>query len=226
MTKRPIRAVAFDLDGTLYPNRRFYVRLIPFLLKHHRLLAAMGKARNWMREEGHGSSFFEEQSRIMASILGRDPAQVHEETETLIYRGWEPLFKGLELFPHVRETLDSLSDAGLPLGLLSDFPPDTKLRYMELDSYFPVVLGSEACGRLKPDPLPFNTLASALGFDPGEILYVGNSISYDVKGARGAGMQTALVAGRLSRAFNPRIRRCGADFIFSDYRQLKKFVVG
>lgn len=226
MTKRPIRAVAFDLDGTLYPNRRFYVRLVPFLLKHHRLLAAMGKARDWMREEGHDSSFFEEQSRIMASILGRDPAEVHEQTETLIYRGWEPLFKGLKLFAHVRETLDAFSAAGLPLGLLSDFPPETKLRYLALDSLFDVVLGSEACGRLKPDPLPFNALAGALGVESGEILYVGNSISYDIHGARGAGMQTALVTGALSRLLSPRVRRCEADFVFSDYRQLKKFVIG
>jgi len=226
MTKRPIRAVAFDLDGTLYPNRRFYIRLLPFLLRHHRLLAAMGKARNYMRDQGHDSSFFEEQSRIMAAILGEDQELVHSKTETLIYRGWEPLFKGLKLFPHVTATLSALREAGLPLGLLSDFPPETKLRYLELDGYFDTVLGSEACGRLKPDPLPFETLARELGCEAGEILYVGNSISYDVEGARAAGMQTALVSGALVRRLSPRVRASNADFIFSDYRQLRDFVLG
>lgn len=226
MTKCPIRAVAFDLDGTLYPNYRFYLRLVPFLLRHHRLLAAMGKARSWMREEGHGSSFFEEQSRIMASILGEDPSAVHAKTEKLIYRGWEPLFTGLKLFPHVLETLEALKTASYPLGLLSDFPPEVKLKNLGLDGYFQTVLGSELCGRLKPDPLPFEALARGLGVEREAILYVGNSISYDVEGARGAGMQTALVTGRFKRVASPRVRRCGADFVFSDYRQLTKFVVG
>lgn len=225
MIKSSISALAFDLDGTLYPNYRFYIKLIPFLIRHNRLLYAMGKARNHMRDRGHGHSFFDEQARIMGEILGEDADSVHARTETLIYRGWEPLFAGVKLFAGAENCLTTLRNAGYRLALLSDFPPEAKLKFLKLDSYFDVVLGSETCGRLKPDPLPFNCLAEKLKLSPEQILYVGNSVAYDVVGAKNAGMKTAIICSPLKKLFSRKIRHSGADFIFTKYRQLQKFMV-
>jgi len=111
-------AIAFDLDGTLYPNYRLYVRLIPFIIKEHRLLRAMGKARDTLRAAAQEGRFYDIQARIMADILRGDPTSVQERTEALIYRGWEPLFRGVRLFDGVRETLDAFKSAGLKLGML------------------------------------------------------------------------------------------------------------
>jgi putative hydrolase of the HAD superfamily len=44
-------AVAFDLDGTLYPNYRLNIRLLPFLCGHWPLVAALGRARKIIRRE-------------------------------------------------------------------------------------------------------------------------------------------------------------------------------
>ena len=46
-----ISAVAFDLDGTLYPNYSLYIRLLPFLFRHPQLIAALGKARQIIRRQ-------------------------------------------------------------------------------------------------------------------------------------------------------------------------------
>ncbi|MFA6507311.1 MAG: HAD family hydrolase [Treponemataceae bacterium] len=211
-------AVAFDLDGTLYPNRRFYMRLIPFMIREHRLLRAMGKARDALRAAVHEGRFYDLQARIMAEILNDDPETIKAKTERLIYRGWEPLFQKIKLFEGVRETLTEFKAAGLKLGLLSDFPPETKLEYLGISDFWDVVMCSENTGRLKPDPLSFTLLAQELGVDCSRVLYVGNSVSYDVVGSKSAGMKSALIApfGR---------RNSGADFIFSDYRQLQRFVL-
>jgi putative hydrolase of the HAD superfamily len=229
--KKDISAVAFDLDGTLYPNYRFYLRILPFILKEQRLLRALGKARTILREKNHEAEgahippeerFYHLQSRIMADILKDDPEEVKNRIETLIYRGWEPIFSGIKLFPHVRETLSALREGGLKLGLLSDFPPEFKLRNLKLEGFWEVVLCSEITGRLKPDPVPFLELARRLGFPPEEILYVGNSVSYDITGARRLGMKAALVAsGPRGRLWSG-----GADFVFRDYRQLRNYVLG
>ena len=56
---------------------------------------------------------------------------------------------------------------------------------------FDVALSAETVGRLKPDPAPFRALADALGVDPQEVLYVGNSYKYDVVGSKSAGMAAA-----------------------------------
>ena len=224
-------AVAFDLDGTLYPNFRFYWRLIPFLAKEQRLVRAFGEARRRLRNsdrnpgsgerEKTGGGFYESQARIIGELLNEDAKIIRERVERLIYRGWEPLYKKVRLFPHVRETLDSFRKKGVRIGLLSDFPPGAKLENLGLSGYWDAVLCSEHSGHLKPDSAPFMELARLMEMPLQKILYVGNSVSYDVAGAQKAGMKAALI--------RPWWKKCpsavAADFIFYDYRQLCEYVL-
>jgi putative hydrolase of the HAD superfamily len=224
-----IAAAAFDLDGTLYPNYRLYVRLIPFLLREWRLLLAFGKARNAIREEGEQNpplhvDFYDYQARLAADRLAAEPALVRDKIERLIYRGWERHFTKVKLFPHVPETLAALRGAGFRLGLLSDFPPETKLARLGIGDCWDAVLCTERIGALKPDIRPFQELAAAMRLAPEQILYVGNSRRYDVMGAQGAGMRTALITGPLSGT-GKRGSDCPADFVFHDYRQLCDYMV-
>jgi putative hydrolase of the HAD superfamily len=217
-------AVAFDLDGTLYPNYRLNFRLIPFALREFPLLLAFGKARNRLRGKGcpresllPGEDYYGAQARLTAAQLGiTDAAGVREKLDRLIYRGWVSCFTKIKLYPHVRETLDKLRRGGLKLALLSDFPPEGKLKALGLEDIWDLVLCSEVIGALKPDPLPFETLVRGLGMEASRILYVGNSLAYDVRGAMNAGLQTAL------------IKPWGgaADFVFFDYRKLAQYVLG
>jgi putative hydrolase of the HAD superfamily len=227
-----IDAVAFDLDGTLYPNYRFYIRLVPFILRHHRLMLAMGKARKIIRDplltDPSGISvpppgyFYDLQARFMAAYLKKDSGLVKEWTEKFIYRGWEELFRKIKLFPQVKETLARLREGGLKLALLSDFPPKQKLDYLGISGFWDTVICSEDTGRLKPDIVPFRVLAEELALPPGRILYVGNSVSYDIIGARKAGMKAALVSSPLQKN---RRHNGNADFIFTGYRQLTDYVL-
>ncbi|MDR2021008.1 MAG: HAD family hydrolase [Treponema sp.] len=220
--ERNIDGIAFDLDGTFYPDYRFYVRLVPFILRECRLLLAMGKARSALRENPEEGDFYDLQARIMAKILRKDPQTIKERTERLIYRNWEPLFKKVKPYPHVRETLENLHKGGFKLGLLSDFPPEKKLEYLGLADHWDTILCSESTGRLKPHSAPFGELAKSMGLPPERILYVGNSVKYDIIGAKRAGMKAALVSPCLLKK---RRHRGNADFIFSDYRQLYTFVL-
>ena len=214
--------MAFDLDGTLYPDFRFFIRLIPFLLKEGPLLMAMGKARKHLRKTGaYQGDFYDTQARLMAGYLGKPVQETKERIEKLIYLGWVRHFKKIKLYPHVRETLESFRGEGIKMGMLSDFPPETKLEYLGLGGYWDVIACSEESGRLKPDPLSFLDLARKMDIQADKILYVGNRLSYDVAGAKGAGMKTALIKApwkRVSRELVP-------DFVFHDYRQLQKYVL-
>ncbi|MDR0495783.1 MAG: HAD family hydrolase [Treponema sp.] len=221
-----ISAVAFDLDGTLYPNYRFNIRLLPFLCRHLRLMAAFGKARNIIRDEQEQSpsfiqpDFYDHQARLVASLLRAEPEQTQEKINRLIYRGWEPYFLKIRLFPHVRELLTDLRAAGLKLALLSDFPPETKLKNLGLAGCWDAVLCSESIGALKPALRPFTKLAEALGCPPEQVLYVGNSGLYDAAGAGRAGMKTALITRCIVHSGKSK-----ADFSFHSYRQLRDFVL-
>jgi putative hydrolase of the HAD superfamily len=223
------RGVAFDLDGTLYPNYRLYLRLLPSLFRHPLFLSALNSARSDLHRQASSAAaaadFYERQSLLMGKSLKKDPRWVRERTEIIIYRNWEDRFSGIKLFPHVAETLTAFRRAGLRLGLLSDFPPERKLAFLGLGALFDAAFSSEETGFLKPHKTPFAKLAEALVLAPGEILYVGNSPLYDAAGARAAGMHSALIrrgffsTGSYSGAG-------GADFIFRDYRQLQQYVLG
>ncbi|MDR0316449.1 MAG: HAD family hydrolase [Treponema sp.] len=224
-----IEAVAFDLDGTLYPESSLNVRLVPFILKEWRLLWNFGKARDLIRAEQERSSplppssdFYDHQARLVAQISDADPQLVKERIERFIYRGYEPHFRKIKLFPHVVHTLAALRGAGLKLGMLSDFPPENKLEHLGIAGLWDVVMCSERTGALKPDIRPFATLSAALGVLPERILYVGNNLRYDAAGAKRAGMKTALIAGPLAALSGSRGL---VDFTFHDYRQLCKFVL-
>jgi putative hydrolase of the HAD superfamily len=138
--REDIRGVAFDLDGTFYPNYRFYVRLIPFVVKEWRYLLAFSKARTALRKTFRDGNFYDLQALLMGEILKRDGALVKDRTERLIYRGWEPLFKKVRPYPHVSQTLSALKSAGLQMGLLSDFPAEQKLKNLGLDGYWDTVI--------------------------------------------------------------------------------------
>ena len=240
-----IEGIAFDLDGTLYPNYRFNIRLLPFIFKEMRLLSAFGKARAIMRKEQKLPSFspgfkdkggfYEYQTELTAKLLeqrtgNNEQSKLQEKIEKLIYRGWEPLFKKVKLYKGAIKTLAAFKQAGYKLALMSDFPPNTKLGYLELINFpetktaiWDAVLCSEQCGALKPHTLPFIELAAAMSLPPEKVLYVGNSRAYDVIGAHNAGMKTAWIKS----VFFPGKGRKEpkANFVFSNYRQLYNFMI-
>jgi len=230
--RQGINAVAFDLDGTLYPNYSLNIRLMPFLFKHWRFLLAFGRARDIIRSELAQTAFtqtpssiipdfYERQAQLVANQLKADKETIRERIDRLIYRGWEPFFLKIKPFPHIKEVLTEMKAAGLKLGLLSDFPPDTKLEYMGLSSFWDTALCTECIGALKPASRPFEELAKALHCAPEQIIYVGNSSRYDVEGAKRAGMKAALLTtGRF-----PFMTESKADFTFRNYRQFRNYML-
>jgi len=232
-----ISAVAFDLDGTLYPNYRLNLRLLPFLLRHCKFMLAFGRARDIIRREQEaqaelaaqtastvqppsGIDFYDRQAQLVAEQIKAQKEEIRERIDRLIYRGWESFFLKIKPFPHVKEVLGELKAAGLKLGLLSDFPPETKLEYLGLSSFWDTVLCTESIGALKPAVKPFEELAKALACPAEKILYVGNSRRYDVGGAKRAGLKAALLNIGL-----PVISGVKADFTFRSYRQLRNFML-
>ena len=226
-----LKAVGFDLDGTLYPNYSLYLRLLPKLILHPLFYRAFSKARSQLHVGQNdcpesGASFYDRQASEMALILGKPAEQIKHKAECLVYKNWENHFSGIKLFPHLKETLGALRGAGLRLAVLSDFPPVRKLSLLGLDGFFDTAIASEETGALKPSGIPFSAMARALNVRHDEILYVGNSAHFDVEGAKSAGMKAALIrrdvfsTGRVPKNFAGK-----ADFVFRDYRQLREYIL-
>lgn len=215
-------AIAFDIDGTLYPNHRILLKLIPGVLAEPRLINAFRKARRILRKNKTEGLFFDTQAEIISRLLNKDQIEIKTKIENIIYKKWCEVFKKIKPFKYVRETIELIRKHGYKTGVMSDFPPHEKLINLNLDGLWDAEIGSEFTGKLKPDPKPFLRLAETLGTPPERILYVGNSVKYDIAGAKNVGMKAALIRPPL-----PMLQSAGnADFVFNNYRQLQKFILG
>lgn len=234
-----IRAVAFDIDGTLYPDRALWFRVLPFGVRNAGFLRALSSARKELhrlaalphRDAGTPRGL-EDFRSLQAELAGRIlewPAEMAKShAEASVYGELEEAFARVPLFPGLLECLESFKEAGLRLAVLSDFPARRKLEVLGIDDYFELARSSEESGLLKPAPEPFRALAAELGLEPSEMLYVGNSLRYDIAGAKAAGMETALRLSRIS-ALAGKARRAEAgqrpDFAFSSWLSLRDWVL-
>lgn len=101
--------------------------------------------------------------------------------------------------------MDRLHSVGVPLGVVSNANGQVEglLRNLCLCQVGPgggvpveIVVDSAVVGVEKPDPTVFApavTLLTGRGIDPARIAYVGDSLRYDVTGARAAGLRPVLM---------------------------------
>ncbi|MFW6274829.1 MAG: HAD family hydrolase [Spirochaetota bacterium] len=144
------------------------------------------------------------------------------------------------LMPNVPHTLQSISRAGYPLGIVSNAQFYTPLI---LEALCGVSLGaagfredllvwSYRLGRAKPSVLMFDPLLDTLrkryAIRPNEVLYVGNDMLNDIYTASASGCKTALFAGdrrslRLRRE-NSLVQSLQSDAIMSDISHLQQLL--
>jgi putative hydrolase of the HAD superfamily len=217
-----ISAVAFDLDGTLYSDRSVYIRSVPLFLRHPRFIAAFNRMRKDIRKLPRIDDLRLKQAEMVASELRIPVGAASDLIERIIYGEWERYYDRIRPFPHVREMLDRLKRDGLKLVLLSDFPVEAKLRFLQLENVWDYRVSSDTAHHLKPHPAPFTLIRDAIGEPFERILYVGDRYRYDIVGAKGVGM----LAAHFTRK---KIKSSIADITFSDYGELyeilaKKFI--
>ena len=218
------KVIAFDIDGTLYPSWIFYICVLPYFFAHFFFFLNYGKVRRILHRTAPLPDLFEYQARLLAERTGRTVAATKEKIRKIVYVGLKPYFRLVRPFPYVKEAFKRLYKAGYTLAILSDFPPEQKGDLWGLLSYCKVVLGSERLGALKPSVYPFGILAATLGVAPSEILYVGNSLHYDIEGAYNAGMKTAYLKSWWYGLFHRR-SLVRPDISFRTYRQLLNIVL-
>ena len=218
-----IKAVAFDIDGTLYNDIKLYVSMTFYVLKHLKFFINFSKVRKELHKTAPLADFYEYQARLLSKHMRVTSEKAKDLIECISYEGMKPYFLKLKPYPQVYETFVALKASGLKVALLSDFPPEQKGGVWGVRSLCDVCMGSEEAGALKPSLYPFGILTSRLGVKPEEILYVGNSKIYDVLGARNAGMKTAYLLKGLRALFNVPLKE--ADVSFKNYKQLRNIVL-
>jgi len=100
--------------------------------------------------------------------------------------------------PGAAECLTRLAEGGLRLGIVSnaDGRVESALARAGLAQLVEVIVDSGAVGVAKPDPAIFDYALRPLGLDPGETWYLGDTVTFDVRGAEAAGIEAWVVDHR------------------------------
>ena len=102
-------------------------------------------------------------------------------------------FKTLRPYPEVPSVLRRLKRK-YRLAVVTDAPRNKAWQRLWLTGlwrFFELVITYDDTRRFKPHPSPFKLLLRKTGLKPSEVLFVGDNLERDVKGAKRAGMKTA-----------------------------------
>jgi len=205
---RGIRAVLFDVDGTLYrqlPVRACMVAelaaaatLAPARTRRSAAtLVAFRRTREELRSLGHGASSLElVQYARTADTIGANPDQVRAIVEEWMLRRPLKYLRAARRRP-MAALIERLSRRGIRSGVFSDYPAADKVDALGLAGFFSLTLCSTDpdINAFKPHPRGFLRACAMWRLAPEEVLYVGDRADTDGAGAQAAGMPAVVFGG-------------------------------
>jgi phosphoglycolate phosphatase len=182
-----VRALIFDLDGTLIDSKLDLIRSVNAMLQE------MG--REQLHEDtisgyiGHGAPL------LVSRALGNNASEKERERALKFFLAY---YEGHKMdstcaYPGVPEALEQL--AAFPMAILTNKPVRISARILEelgLAKYFRAVYGGNSFETKKPDPLGAQTILREFGAAPAEAILIGDS-EVDIQTARNAGTLAAAV---------------------------------
>jgi len=196
-----IEAVLFDLDGTLLDFFGDAERALKEAMRRQVAMPTHWAAffevyvaaalRRW--DEYVAGELERDQMRRLrvADALEQTGLEV-DKTEAVVSDYLRLLQANPTVMPGARQVFAELGRR-YRIGLVTNGLLDTSARRIErtgIGSYFETVVISEAEKLFKPDPAIFHEALRRLGVEAGRAVFVGDSLEYDVAGARAAGMRS------------------------------------
>jgi putative hydrolase of the HAD superfamily len=202
----PPKAIGFDLFNTLmtvHPDAMQQAHELQLRVLHEEGLP--------VKEADFGKAYLEAAVKFIKAAH-KDGRETHnrfwvaQALETLGYglspedpriaRAVEAYFSAFypncRLIPGTMELLGELAER-YPLGMVTNFTDGPAARkiidLLGLNPFFRHVFVSGELGYRKPHPSLFERLVRALGVSAEEVLFVGDDLETDVRGARDAGLQ-------------------------------------
>jgi phosphoglycolate phosphatase len=208
----------FDLDGTLIDSKRD-------------LADSVNAMRSWMGFNpltddrvysyvGSGAPML-----VRRALPGATEAEQERALRYFLDYYREHMLDATTLYPGVREALDRLHAAGVPLAVLTNKPVRFSVQLLErlgLRTRFFRVYGGNSFEEKKPHPVGIDLLVAESNADRARTVMVGDS-AVDVLTARNAGVRACGV----SWGFQPEtFAEAPPDFVVDDMRALADMVLG
>ncbi len=176
--RRSVKAVLFDLDGTLIDS----IPLIVASLRHamSTVLAVDLSDEQLMRNIG---TPLVKQMREFSPEHADELLRVYREHNAIHHDTW------VNEYPMTSETLLALKAMGYPVGVVTSKAGEGARRGLAvtgLDQYIDILVTCDDTDRHKPEPDPLYLAAERFGLKATECVYVGDS-EFDMMAAKAAG---------------------------------------
>lgn len=195
-----VRALCFDVDGTLSDTDDLYVRRLKRWIGSERLARRLVM---WLEAPGNGLL-------ILADRLGIDDEMI--KLIDWMYRHRRKRWREFLIIPGVAEMLQRLS-RHYPLAVISSRDEHSTRQFLDhfnLTPLFQVIVTALTCEHTKPYPDPILYAAQAIGVRSEACLMIGDT-TVDIRAGRAAGAQTVGVLCGFGE--ENELRRAGADLI-------------
>lgn len=181
----PIRAILFDLDGTLIDQFQAIYKAFALTLQ------SMGFPKPSFKEVKKAVGGASEAT--MTKLIGTDRAKEAVKILRPIFE--KEMFNGLIALPGAIEVLQQCSDKNIKTAVLTNkYGPHARAAcsYLKFDDYLEFTVGADDTRWKKPDPNLTHFTLERLGSTSQNTLYVGDS-PYDYKTALNASMPCILL---------------------------------
>lgn len=215
-THRDIRAVTFDVGGTLIHPFPSVGHVYAEVAARHGLSSIRPETLNtqfalaWRSRES-----FDYSRTAWSRLVDRTfsywfrPGQPVPFFDELYDRFAAP--ECWRVFDDVIPALETLNERGIELGIVSNWDERLRplLRLLRLDRYFRVIAISHEIGFTKPSPVIFAEATRKFACPPTAVLHVGDSEEEDYEGATTAGLRAVQLRRQSHRGLTACLHSLG-----------------
>ncbi|MCD5979870.1 N-acetylmuramic acid 6-phosphate phosphatase MupP [Pseudomonas quasicaspiana] len=212
-----LRAVLFDMDGTLLDTAPDFIAICQAMLAERGLPPVPDKL---IRDEVSGGA----KAMVAASFAMSPEAEGFEALRLeFLERYQRDCAVHSKLFDGMAELLADIEKANLIWGVVTNKPVRFAQPIMDqlgLSQRSALLICPDHVTRSKPDPEPLTLACKMLDLDPASVLFVGDDLR-DIESGRDAGTKTAAVRyGYIHPNDNP--DHWGADVVVDHPLELRK----
>lgn len=208
-----IKALCFDVDGTLSDTDDYYANKVAGFLPHFLFHDPVQTARRlvmWVESPGNALLGFADRigidDEMVAVIDWLNRHRQRPPKQYLIVPGVEEMFKQMQ--------------GRYPMSIVSARDEKSTMRFLtqfDLCKYFDVIITALSAPHTKPYPDPILLAAERMGVQPQECLMIGDT-TVDMRAGKAAGAQAVGVLCGFGE--EPELRQLGADLILKSTSDL------
>jgi len=192
------KLVVFDLDGTLYNQKKMrktmllkllsYYCLRPFRWFDLKIIDTFRREREKLAFEKDMVNLQDLQYQVCANKLNIEKEKVKKVIDQWILNAPLPLLHKW-VFPEIREFIKLLESHNIPIAVWSDYAAVEKIKAMNIDADLIVSATDAQIDKMKPNTTGLSYILSHFNCPPEKALMIGDRDELDGEAARRMGVQ-------------------------------------